>query len=411
MMKRLLCLILILFFVSSAIAKEGVLSGLDNLVQSRFKSLDGLSVGLITNPTAVSRRHVHAIDILHKAPNVELVALFAPEHGLRGDEEGGREISSKTDPKTGLPIFSLYGKNKSPSGEMLEDVDALVFDIQDIGTRFYTYISTMFLCMDAAARENKIFIVLDRPNPINGVIVEGPVLDLECQSFVGIQQIALRHGMTVGELALMFNGEEWLESGKVDLRIIEMKNWQRHQVYTETGLPWIKPSPNINTVQSALLYPGMGLLEGTNVSEGRGTLQPFEIMGAPWIDAVLLKGEMENRRFTGISMDTCSYIPASIPGVASRPKYEGQVCKGLLFHIKDMEHLNSVEFGVHLLCAMKQLFPDDFELREQWLCKLLGSKEITAQLSLGRPADEIIAAWQPLLDHFKKQREKVLLYP
>ncbi len=409
MMKRLLCLIL--FFVSIAIAKEGVLSGLDNLVQSRFKALDGLSVGLITNPTAVSRRHVHAIDILYKAPNVKLMALFAPEHGLRGDEEGGREISSKTDPKTGLPVFSLYGKNKSPSGEMLKDIDALVFDIQDIGTRFYTYISTMFLCMDAAARENIIFIVLDRPNPINGVIVEGPVLDLECQSFVGIQQIALRHGMTVGELALMFNGEEWLENGKVDLRIIEIKNWQRHQVYTETGLPWIKPSPNINTVQSALLYPGMGLLEGTNVSEGRGTLQAFEIMGAPWVDAALLKGEMENRKFAGIRMDTCSYIPASIPGVASHPKYQGEVCKGLVFDVKDMVQLNSVKFGVHLLCAMKRLFPDDFELREQWLCKLLGSKEITAQLSLGRPADEIIAAWQPLLDHFKNQREKYLLYP
>jgi uncharacterized protein YbbC (DUF1343 family) len=409
MMKRLLCLIL--FFVSIAIAKEGVLSGLDNLVQSRFKALEGLSVGLITNPTAVSCQHVHAIDILYRAPNVELVALFAPEHGLRGDEEGGREISSKTDPKTGLPVFSLYGKKKSPSAEMLEDIDALVFDIQDIGTRFYTYISTMFLCMDAAARENKIFFVLDRPNPINGIIVEGPVLNLECQSFVGIQQIALRHGMTVGELALMFNGEDWLENGKVDLRIIEIKNWKRHQIYTQTGLPWIKPSPNINTIQSAILYPGMGLLEGTNVSEGRGTMQAFEIMGAPWIDAPLLKSEMEMRGFTSISLDTVSYVPSSIPGVASSPKYEGQSCNGLTFCIKDIGHFESVKFGVHLLCAMKQLFPDDFELREQWLCKLLGSREITAQLSLGSPADEIIAAWEPLLDHFKKQRDKYLLYP
>ncbi len=391
--------------------QKSVMTGLDQLVETDFKALQGLEIGLITNSTARSRQGVHAIDLLHQAPNVKLIALFAPEHGLRGQTEAGKQISSTRDAKTGLPIFSLYGHRKSPTKEMLENIDALVFDIQDIGTRFYTYISTMFLAMDAAARHKKDFFVLDRPNPITGSIVEGPVLEPEFKSFVGIEQIALRHGMTIAELALLFNGEEWLENGPVDLQVVKMKNWKREYSFHQTGLSWIKPSPNINNIQSAVLYPGTGLLEGTNVSEGRGTAHAFEYMGAPWIDASLLKDKMALVCGDGIELDTLSFVPRSIPGVSTQPKYMNKVCKGLSFTVTDIHAFRSVEFGIHLLCTLENLFPHHFELRKPWLYKLLGSKRISDQIVRGVSADTIIQSWQKSLQRFLIQREKYLLYP
>ncbi|MDW7681663.1 MAG: DUF1343 domain-containing protein, partial [bacterium] len=274
--------------------------GIDILLDEHLDLIQGKRVGIITNQTGVNSDGKHIIDLVFEAPEVELTALYGPEHGLRGDVEGGLTISHLVDPKTGVPIYSIYGKTKKPTPEMLQNVDVLIFDIQDVGARFYTYISTMSLCMEAAAENQISFIVLDRPNPITGTIVEGPVLAPEYQSFVGIHPIALRHGMTVGELALMFNEQSWLANGiQVELQIVKMKNWRRDSWYGELGLEWIKPSPNMPSATTALLYPGMGLLESCNVSEGRGTAAPFIQIGAPWLDHVRLKQLLDNAGVAG----------------------------------------------------------------------------------------------------------------
>ena len=265
-----------------------VLTGIDVLVREQFKSLNGRRIGLITNQTGIDRNGVATALLLHQAPNVQLLALFSPEHGIKGTLDTTL-ISNSRDGATGLKIFSLYGESREPAEDMLEGIDTLVFDIQDIGTRYYTYISTMGNAMRAAARHGLRFMVLDRPNPINGSEVTGPVLDDGSQSFVGFHRIPVRHGMTVGELAMLFNAELQMN---LDLEVIRMEGWKRSDFFSETGLPWIDPSPNMRNLTQALLYPGIGLLETTNLSVGRGTDTPFEVIGAPWLDGVLLAASL-----------------------------------------------------------------------------------------------------------------------
>ncbi len=381
-------------------------------MEKKLDLLNGKRVGVIANQTAVDSKGRHIIDLLHQASTVELSAIFAPEHGFRGDVEGGFQIDDQKDTKTSVPILSIYGHIKKPTPEMLQNIDALIFDIQDIGTRFYTFISTMSLCMEAAAENQVEFIVLDRPNPITGTIVEGPVLEEQFKSFVGIHPIALRHGMTVGELARMFNEEGWLANGvTAKLTVIKMENWKRDNWYGDLGLNWIKPSPNIPTPTTALLYPGMGLLESCNISEGRGTIRPFENIGAPWLDHQKIVKTLNKVKISGVKIDTTSYVPIDMPGAAMNPKFEGQRCNALLFTITDPYRLLSVALGIHLICAIKENHPDQFTWKSpQSRLRLFGNDETLKAIDDGKLPAEIIQSWQSKLKIFKKIREQYLLY-
>ncbi len=386
-------------------------SGLDVLVASNYALLQGKRVGVVTNHTAIDRQGRHIADLLHQAPGVTLSKLFAPEHGIRGTAEAGVQIATEVDAKTGVPVFSLYGETKKPTPEMLSDLDVLLFDIQDVGTRFYTYISTMALAMEAAAEQQIPFVVLDRPNPIGGTMVEGPVLEQENRSFVGIHPIALRHGMTIGELARMFNEEGWLAGGtRAELTVVTMRNWRRPMCFADTGLPWVKPSPNIVSPATALLYPGIGLLEATNVAEGRGTPTPFEVCGAPWIDHGRLLAALRTQSFPGLVCDTTSLVPVDMPGMATNPKYEGQRCKGLRLQITDPTVFRAVDFGIHLLAAVRDLHGDQLVIRESGMRLMTGSTAVTSALMRGESPQHIIASWQGDLQRFLEMRRKYLLY-
>ncbi len=386
--------------------------GSDVFMEKYIHQLKGKRVGLITNHTAVNRQGHHIADLLHRAGDIHLVALFGPEHGIRGAVEAGFHVNADTDEATGVPIFSLYGETRKPTPDMLKDIDVLIFDIQDIGTRFYTYISTMALAMEAAAEKRISFIVFDRPNPINGRIVEGPVLEDGYQSFVGIHPIALRHGMTVGELARLFNEEGYLPNHlKAELMIMPVENWKRTDSIDASVQHWIKPSPNITDIETAFLYPGMGLLEATNISEGRGTPLPFKNIGAPWVDNITLSGELKKINLPGVHFDTASFIPVDLPGIAMDPKYNGENCKGLRFHVSDQDQFQSVALGIHLICIFKKLHPDQFRWRSQRSIDIMaGTDKFRLAVDSGQSADQIIEMLQTDVDRFKSVRQKYLLY-
>jgi len=324
--------------------------GIDNL-EKDFSILANQKVGLITNATGVDSSFSSTIDILNA--NAKLTALFAPEHGIRGAASAGDAVGGETDAKTGLPVYSLYGETRRPTDEMLSDVDVLVYDIQDVGCRFYTYISTMQYAMQAAAGKNIPFIVLDRPNPLNGNTVQGDILEDGFESFVGITHIPQRYGLTSGELAQYMNTEDKIGC---DLTVIKMSNWKRDMYYEDTGLTcWVLPSPNMPTVDTAEVYPGTCIFEGTNVSEGRGTTKPFEIIGAPWIDAQALADRMNGLGLNGVHFRATSFTP-------SASKFSGESCNGVEVHVTDRSVYDSVLSGMTLMYTIRELYPDDFRV-------------------------------------------------
>jgi uncharacterized protein YbbC (DUF1343 family) len=403
--------------------KPVVLTGLDVVVAGEFKEFRGKRVGIITNQTGIDRHGRHIVDLFHQAESVELAALFGPEHGIRGDIEGGAKIATRIDPQTGVTVYSLYGEIRKPTPEMLKNLDALIFDVQDVGARFYTYISTMALAMEAAAEAGIAFYALDRPNPIGGM-VEGPVLDTAHRSFVGMHPIALRHGMTIGELAQMFNGEGWLQSssqdspqrvqatprpGGVNLHVIRMQGWRRDLLFDETGLPWIPPSPNMTSPATALLYPGIGLLEATNFSEGRGTDSPFEKIGAPWVDSRQLLAALQNR-VPGIYLRPVDFIPMDMPGKAMNPKFEGTGCRGLRLEVAAPHDFQSVAFAIHLLCALQRLHPRQFVINENRMARMSGRAWVREMILAGEKAEAILQRMAQDVRAFRELRQKYLLY-
>ena len=332
--------------------RQKVTLGVEN-VESNLELVEGKRVGLITNATGVDSNFESTIDILNDA--VELTTLFAPEHGIRGAEDAGDTVENGIDSKTGLPIYSLYGDTKQPTPEMLENVDILVYDIQDVGARFYTYISTMYYGMKAAAEKGIPFVVLDRPNPVSGNQVQGCVLEPDFESFVGITEIPQRYGLTCGELAEYMNVEDAIGC---DLQVIQMKSWDRDMYYEDTGLPcWVMPSPNLPTPDTAAVYSGTCLFEGTNVSEGRGTTRPFEMIGAPWIDGQQLADAMNAMSLDGIFFRAVSFTPTA-------SKYENEVCQGVELQVIDRDKFDSVKTGVGLLYIIRDLYSDDFAYLE-----------------------------------------------
>lgn len=388
-----------------------VLTGADRLLGEEFSLIKYKNVGIVTNHTALLSNGIHLVDTLHNRNDVTVKVLFGPEHGIRGDEPDGMKIKDGIDSKTGVPVYSLYGKIRKPTPEMLKDVDVLIFDIQDIGARFYTFISTMYYTLQAAAENNIPVLVLDRPNPIGGLTVDGPIREEGLKSFVAIAPVTIVHGMTVGELATMFNDENMLEDdAQADLTVIEMKNWKRDMYYDQTGLSWVAPSPNMPDLETALLYPGLCLIEGTNISEGRGTLEPFKQIGAPFIDKDVLSAELNKLEIEGIKISPVEYTPVSIENMSKYPKFQDTRCYGVKLEITDRDKFESLKFGVRLISLIRQLYPDQFEFRKNWLDKLTGVEWIRDDIKNGADAIIIISKWKEEVDAFKNLRESYLRY-
>ncbi len=389
-----------LLLVLGAVPAFGqTVAGLEVLLTEQQALVAGKRVGLITNHTGVDRQMNHAIDLIRKAPGTRLTALFAPEHGIRGLVQAGGKVADTVDERSGVKVYSLYGAVRRPTPEMLAEVDVLVYDIQDVGARFYTFISTMGEGMDAAAEKGIPFIVLDRPNPLADIRVEGRVMDMNYKSFVGAYPIPARFGMTPGELAGFYRDR--MEK-KVDLKVVKMKNWKRSTWYDQTGLAWIPPSPNIPTLTAAIVYPGTCLIEGTNVSEGRGTTTPFEIIGAPWIDGYKLADELRKANLPGVLFRPAGFTPTF-------SKYQGEVCQGVQLHVVDRDRFEPVRTALHLLKALKQLWPDKFQWRSS-LDRLSGSDDVRRALDRGDTPEQIVESWSAALKEYEEVRRRYFLY-
>ena len=377
-------------------AAAEVLNGVDVLARGGFKELQNMRVGLITNHTGRDLAGRQTIDVLREAPGVKLAALFAPEHGIRGQLD--EKVSDSTDEKTGLPIYSLYGESRRPKAEQLKNLDALVFDIQDIGTRFYTYMSTLGLAMEEAAKARIPVFVLDRPNPINGVDTEGPVADDDKLSFIAYHTIPVRHGMTMGELARLFNEQRKIGC---DLRVVKMENWRRGMWLDATGQTWVNPSPNMRSLTEATLYPGVGLLETSNVSVGRGTDTPFEVVGAPWIDGRRLAAHLNGRGLRGVR-----FVPVRFKPSAS--VFKGEECGGVNIVVTDRELFRPVRVGLEMAVALRRLYPNDWKVDSY--ARLLVNADTLERVRRADEPEAIERAWQPRLAEFRRARTRALLY-
>jgi uncharacterized protein YbbC (DUF1343 family)/CubicO group peptidase (beta-lactamase class C family) len=373
-----------------------VLAGVDALEAENFAPLQGKRVGLITNSSGLDAAGRRTIDLLAQAPGVKLIALFSPEHGLAGRVDA--RVASTTDAATGLPVYSLYGDVERPTDKMLEGLDALVFDIQDAGVRFYTYTTTLGYCLEAAAKKGIDFYVLDRPNPLNGDEVEGPVLDGDLRSFVAYYPLPVRHGMTVGELAQMFNGENHLGA---KLHVIKMQGWQRTDWYDETGLAWVNPSPNLRNATEEVLYPGVAMVEGANVSVGRGTDTPFEILGAPWMVSHDLAAYLNARNIQGVRFLPVDFKPSS-------SSFANQVCHGVQILLIDRQALDSPALGLEIAHALRKLYPNVFDLDKT--LPLIGARWVLKAIAAGEDSSRIVFEWQEPLEQFRAVRSKYLLY-
>ena len=382
-----------------------VTCGLDRLLTRSSEAPAG-RIGLITNHSAVTRDLVPGVDAL-RAAGLNIVALYGPEHGVRGDVAAGESVDSGTDPRTGLPVHSLYGATRKPSPEMLEGVDALLFDLQDVGSRYYTFLYTLSYCMQAAGEAGIPLTVLDRPNPLGGVKIEGNTVKEGYTSFVGMYPIANRHGLTVGELARFYQKKIGIAC---DLNVVEMEGWTRDMAWEDTGLQWVMPSPNIPTVATTRAYPGMCLIEGTQLSEGRGTARPFEIAGAPYIDGDDLADALNAHNTPGVRWRATHFIPAS-------SKHKDTPCHGCQLHVTDTEVFQPVAAGVSLLATLRRMYPDDFkwlppfkEGRPPFVDLLAGSEELRECVDAGKTPEEIMEPWAADLAAYDAARKEVFLY-
>lgn len=379
----------------SAPQPEKVRSGADLALEEPYIHwLKRRRLGVITNHTGLDTNLTLTIDRLEQHPDIRLTAIFAPEHGISGALEAGEEFES------GTRVFSLYGRNRAPTAEMLQHVDLLVYDIQDIGVRFYTYISTLAESMKAAASQRIPFVVLDRPAPLNGEAVEGPLLDPGLESFLGIHPIPVRYGMTPGEIARMLNDE--LSLG-CDLKVIPMQGWQRSMWQDETGLPWVATSPNMPHPVTAQVYPGFCLIEGTNLSEGRGTTQPFQLFGAPWLDSRRLALRLNSLGLEGVRFRPQDFRPTF-------SKHKGELCRGIQVHVLDRRSFQSLEAALHVLTEVRRLHPDRLTFRGEHFDRLIGNRRVRKELEQGVAVAEITASWPDRIEEFRRRRQPYLLY-
>lgn len=407
---RFLCLIVMLSSASAVHAEPKVMTGLDVLQRDDFAALKGRKVGLVTNHSGINAKGEHILDLMHASPNVELVAIFTPEHGIRGTED--RHVDSDVDQATGLPIHSLYGKTRKPTDEMLQGIDTLVYDIQDIGARFYTYISTLGECMSAAADRGIKIYVLDRPNPLGGTDFDGPIQDDELVgNFTAFRPMPTTHGMTVGEIARFFKQHHGIDC---DLQVIKCEGWRRGMLFDETGLPWVNPSPNMRSVNEEIIYTMVAQTEANkDVSVGRGTDRPFEYLGAPWVDGDALCAELRSRNLPGIWVMRTTFVPSGtdITGRENYPyQFIDEVCQGVRFVVTDRNAVRPVEAGTHMLAALLKVHPERYSVDK--LRGLVGAKWVLDALKAGEPVDAIVKKWRddPEFKDFAEQRESVLLY-
>jgi uncharacterized protein YbbC (DUF1343 family) len=400
--------------------------GIEVFLESHLGLVKGKRVGLITNPTGVNSNLESVIDLFYNNQEINLVALYGPEHGVRGNAQAGEYVSFYIDDKYSIPVFSLYGQSRKPEAGMLKNIDeymrsfdtitagkipetsmvessdVLIFDIQDVGTRIYTYIATMAYCMQACAENDVDFIVLDRPNPINGEDLEGPILEYpEYSSFVGLYPIPIRHGMTVGELAEFFN-DKFLDK-KANLTVIPMQGWEREMWYDETSLPWVIPSPNMPTLDTATVYPGQVFLEGTNISEGRGTTKPFEVFGAPWVDGYELTKKLSELNLPGIKFREAWFSPTF-------SKYKGEQCGGAQIHIIDRDMYRPFESSLHIIRTVMNIYPGHFKFHDEYIDKIMGTSKVRQALEEGIDVKDIIKSYRQELDSFMELRKPYLLY-
>jgi len=353
--------------------------GLDVLLDEKIKLIKNKNIGLVTNNSGRDIKGISNYERLMRTKDVTIKVIFSPEHGLFGEAAAGEKVKYDGQIKTLPKVISLYGKARKPTDIQLEGVDIIIYDIQDIGARFYTYISTLGLVMESAAKNNIKVLVLDRPNPITGNIIEGPTLDLKYQTFVGYYPIPTRYGLTVGELALMINNEKWIEH-QPKLEIVKMKGWTKDLWYDETKLPWIKPSPNIPDLNTAIIYPGMCLLEATNLSEGRGTKNPFKKFGAPWINKQDLTQELNNLNLPGVVFKPITFIPTPIKGMSNDPKYKNQVCHGAEIILTDRDKFLSVATGMSIIKVINEKYPAKLKIKNSGMNRLWGNAEFLNQL-------------------------------
>ncbi|MCH8495950.1 MAG: DUF1343 domain-containing protein [Balneolales bacterium] len=362
----------------------------------------------------MSANTIHLIDLLHADPDITVTALFGPEHGLRGQADAGEPVSDSVDDLTGAPIFSLYGETRRPTAEMLANVDVLIFDMQDVGTRFYTYPATMARSMISAAEAGIPFLVLDRPNPLGGNRIEGFIREDQYTSGIGLFPTPVTHGMTVGELARMIQGEQWLDGlADVDLHVIEMSGWTRDMLWTSTGLPWVPPSPNIPDIETAFIYPGTCYFEGTTGSEGRGTYRPFLQVGDAGVDGEAIATNLNQRNIGGLQFNDISFTPVSIPGMDRNPKLMDQLIEGIEISVSDEEVLYPVAAGIHILEAFYNAHSEEgkarfFNLRGMQV--RAGNDLVQQMIQDGHPADEIIELWEDDVNRFREQRQPYLIY-
>ena len=379
-----------------SVAAGDVRVGIDVLVGEGFAPLRGKRVGLIANQTSRTTDGRRTLDLLATAPEVSLAAVFSPEHGPEGQLSG--TVGDSVDAGTGLRVYSLYGRTRRPTEEMLQGLDVLVFDIQDAGVRYYTYATTMAYAMEEAAKQGVEFVVLDRPNPFNGIAMDGPLLDADRVNFEGYFPLPLRHGMTMGELARLFNAERNIG---VRLRVVAMKNWRRTLWFDETGVEWVNPSPNLQSLRGNIFYPAVELLRAGDVSVGRGTETPFEVLGAPWIEAEQLAAYLEARGIPGVRFVAAEFTP-------TEDVHPNQHCQGVRLVLTDRSALDAGRLGVELLSALARLYPEDFRLEKT--IRLLGSQRTLERIQAGDDPVDIIAGWQEELEGFRRLRAKYLLY-
>ena len=396
------------------------------LFEKHLDLIRGKRVGLITNPTGLDGQLDSVVEKFRAQPDVRLVALYGPEHGVRGNAQAGEFVPFYFDAHWQLPVFSLYGQTQKPPLDMLTNIDAymrtfdtqhtgkrvepgmlnsveaMVFDLQDVGTRVYTYLATMANAMQAAADADIPFIVLDRPNPLGGLTMEGPILEYpKYSSFIGLYPIPLRHGMTVGELARLFNAQYLTKP--VKLTVVRMENWSRGDWFDDTSLPWVPPSPNLPALDSATVYPGQVMLEGTNLSEGRGTTKPFELFGAPWVDGFVLAQALNALHLPGVKFREAWFTPTF-------SKFSGQPCGGCQVHVTDRGAYRSVAVSLAILAVVKQLYGDKLEFHAAYFDKVLGTASVREALERGEPTESIVARFQPGLAAFARLRQPYLLY-
>lgn len=384
-----------------------VKNGLDVLVEKKLKLVKGRKVGIITNPTGVSKDLEQNVDLLLHA-GINVTAIYSPEHGFRGAAKEGEKIETYTDAKTGLPVYSLYGANRKPSPEMLKDVEVLIYDLQDAGARFYTFISTLLLALEAVKDTGKSLIVLDRPNPINGIAVEGNILDMKFSSFVGSSPIPIRHGMTVGELATFYNHEMPSPDKPInaDLTVVQTEGWYRAMWFYKTGLQFIPPSPNMPTMDSALVFPGLCFIEGINVSEGRGTTRPFEWIGAPWIDGEALAETLNKLQLPAVKFRPQYFTP-------HYSKYKEELCSGIQTHILDRDKFQTPVIGLYVVKTIRDMYPEKFQwvkYDKYFFDLLLGTDKVRLAMDGNKAIPDLLAEWKKEIKKFHIIRSKYLIY-